>query len=85
MRWEAQVARIGEKRNACRILLGKQEGKRPLIDLDLGWKFILKWILEKYDGTVWTGLVWFRIGTSESSFEHGNVHSGSIKCREVPE
>jgi hypothetical protein len=24
------VARMGEKRNACRILLGKSEGKRPL-------------------------------------------------------
>jgi hypothetical protein len=25
---------------------------------------ILRWILERYDGVVWTGLVWLRIGTS---------------------
>jgi hypothetical protein len=30
MRWEGHVARMGEKRNACRILVGKAEVKRPL-------------------------------------------------------
>jgi hypothetical protein len=43
MRWAGHVARIGEKRNAYRILVGKPEGKRPL---ENGWT-ILKWILER--------------------------------------
>jgi hypothetical protein len=30
MRWEGHVARMGEKRNAYRLLVGKPEGKRPL-------------------------------------------------------
>jgi hypothetical protein len=30
MRWAGHVARMGEKRNAYRLLLGKPEGKRPL-------------------------------------------------------
>jgi hypothetical protein len=30
MRWVGHVARMGQKRNACRLLLGKPEGKRPL-------------------------------------------------------
>jgi hypothetical protein len=30
MRWAGHVARIGAKRNAYRILVGKLEGKRPL-------------------------------------------------------
>jgi hypothetical protein len=30
MRWAGHVARIGEKRHAYRILVGKPEGKRPL-------------------------------------------------------
>jgi hypothetical protein len=30
MRWAGHVARMGEKRNAYTILVGKPEGKRPL-------------------------------------------------------
>jgi hypothetical protein len=30
MRWAENVARMGEKRNAYRILAGKPGGKRPL-------------------------------------------------------
>jgi hypothetical protein len=30
MRWAGRVARIGNKRNVYRILMGKPEGKRPL-------------------------------------------------------
>jgi hypothetical protein len=30
MRWAGHIARMGEKRNAYRILVGKPEGKRPL-------------------------------------------------------
>jgi hypothetical protein len=30
MRWAGHVARMRAKRNACRILMGKPEGKRPL-------------------------------------------------------
>jgi hypothetical protein len=30
MRWAGHVTRMGEKRNAYRILVGKPEGKRPL-------------------------------------------------------
>jgi hypothetical protein len=29
-RWAGHVARLGEKRNAYRLLMGKPEGKRPL-------------------------------------------------------
>jgi hypothetical protein len=30
MRWEGYLPRMGEKRNAYRLLVGKPEGKRPL-------------------------------------------------------
>jgi hypothetical protein len=30
MRWAGHVARMGEERGVCRVLVGKQEGKRPL-------------------------------------------------------
>jgi hypothetical protein len=31
MRWAGHVARMGEKRNAYRLLVGNPEGKRPLV------------------------------------------------------
>jgi hypothetical protein len=47
MRWAGHVARMGEKRNAYRILVGKPEGKNHWEDQDVcGWT-ILKWILER--------------------------------------
>jgi hypothetical protein len=49
---------MGEKRNAYRLLVGNPEGKRPL-----GRPVILGWILERWDGVMWTGLAWLRIGT----------------------
>jgi hypothetical protein len=30
MRWAGHVTRMGEKKNACRLLVGMPEGKRPL-------------------------------------------------------
>jgi hypothetical protein len=30
MKWAGHVARMGEGRKACRVLVGKPEGKRPL-------------------------------------------------------
>jgi hypothetical protein len=30
MSWAGHVARMGEKRNVCRLLVGRTEGKRPL-------------------------------------------------------
>jgi hypothetical protein len=47
LRWAGHVARIGEKRNARRILVGKHEGKRHWEDQDVGGWTILKWILER--------------------------------------
>jgi hypothetical protein len=63
MRWAGHVARIGEKRNAYRLLVGKPKGKRPLGRPRCGGWIILGWILERWDGVMWTGLVWLRIGT----------------------
>jgi hypothetical protein len=37
MRWAGHVARIGEKRNAYRILVGKPEGKKQLGIQRLMW------------------------------------------------
>jgi hypothetical protein len=54
---------MGEKRNVCRILVGKPEGKRPLRRTRRTWVDNIKMDI-KYDGIVWIGLIWLRIGTS---------------------
>jgi hypothetical protein len=30
LRWARHVARMGEERNVCKVLVGRPEGKRPL-------------------------------------------------------
>jgi hypothetical protein len=59
VRWAGHVARIGEEKKLCRVLVGKPEGKprrrwEDRIRMDLkenGW------------GGVWSGFTWLRIGT----------------------
>jgi hypothetical protein len=64
MRWAGYVARTGEKRNAYRILVGKPEGRRPLGRTRRRWVDNIKMDLREigWDGVVWTGLIWLRIG-----------------------
>jgi hypothetical protein len=64
MRWTGNVESMGEKRNAYKILLRKPEGSGHYEDLEVSERIILKWMLEKQDGVVWTGSIWLRIGIS---------------------
>jgi hypothetical protein len=69
MRWAGHVARMGEKKNADKLLVGKPEGKRPLgrpthkwvgnIKMDLleiGWGAV-DWIGLARDRDKWRALV----------------------------
>jgi hypothetical protein len=69
MRWAGYVAGIGEKRRAYRLLVRKQEGKRPLgrprrrwVDiirmdlLEMGWGDV-DWIGLAKDRNRWRALV----------------------------
>ena len=40
------VACVGEKRNSCRIFVGKSEGQRPVQDLGVDGRIILKSVLK---------------------------------------
>jgi hypothetical protein len=55
----------GEKRNECRIFVGKLEGKRPLGRRRRRWVDNIKMDLLEigWDDVNWIG--WFRIGSSE--------------------
>jgi hypothetical protein len=52
-----------ERRDAYRVLVGRREGKRPLEDQGVDGRIILKLILRKLGGVVWTGLIWMRVRT----------------------
>jgi hypothetical protein len=69
MRWAVHVARMGEKRNVYRLLVGKPEGRRPLrrprrrwvdnvrMDLgEVGWSDV-DWIGLAQDRNRWRSLV----------------------------
>jgi hypothetical protein len=34
-------------------------------DVEVGGRILLQWILKKYDGLLWTGFIWLKIGTSD--------------------
>jgi hypothetical protein len=69
IRWAGHVARMGEKRNPYRLLVGKPEGKRPLGRLRRRWVDNIKmdlvhmewgvedWIVLAQDRDSWRALV----------------------------
>jgi hypothetical protein len=57
MRLVGHIARMVEKRNACRIVVGKPEGKRPLGKPRCRLVDNIKIILERWGGVVWTGSI----------------------------
>jgi hypothetical protein len=58
MRWAVHVARMGEKINAYRLLLGKPEGKKPLGRPRRRWVDYIKMVLLDIGcgGVDWIGL-----------------------------
>jgi hypothetical protein len=59
-------------------LIGKPEKKRLLENVGVDVRIILKLILIKLGGRMWTGFISLRIGTSGGSFERDNAPSSLI-------
>jgi hypothetical protein len=62
-RWAGYVARMGEKRGAYRILVGRPVGRRPLGRPRHRWEDNIKMDLQEVGCGTWTGLSWLGIGT----------------------
>jgi hypothetical protein len=58
MRWAGHVARIGEKRYAYRLLVGKPEGKRPLGRAKRRWVDNIRMVLGE---TGWGDVDWISL------------------------
>jgi hypothetical protein len=57
MRWAGHVARMGEKRGAYRILVGRHEGRRPLGRPRRRWENNIKMDFQKVGG----GMSWIEL------------------------
>jgi hypothetical protein len=51
IKWAGNLARMGEKRNAYRLLVGEPEGRRPLGRPRRRWldNYVLGWIFQSWD------------------------------------
>jgi transcription termination factor 2 len=80
MRWAGHVARMGDTRNAYRILVGKSEGKRPLGRPRRKWVDNIKMDLGEIG---WDGVDWIELAQDRDQWralgEHGGEPSGSLK------
>jgi hypothetical protein len=63
MGWAGHVARMGEKRGAYRILVGRPEGRPPLGRARHRWEDNIKMDLQEVGWGEWTGFSWLRTGT----------------------
>ena len=63
MRWARHVARMGERRGVCRVLVGNLRETGHFEDPGVDGRVILRWTSRKWEGVVGTGWSWLRIGT----------------------
>jgi hypothetical protein len=76
MRWAGHVVRMGEKRNAYRLLVGKPEGKRPLGRPRRSWVDSIRMDLLEIG---WGGVD--RIGLAQDRDKWGALVNAVLKLR----
>jgi hypothetical protein len=83
MRWAEHVARMGEKRKAYKLLVGKPEGKKPLGRPKCRWADNIRLDLRERE---WDGVAWIGLGLSQDRDKWGAIKNAvinvqdSIKC-----
>jgi hypothetical protein len=80
MRWAEHVARMGEKRNAYRILVGKPEGKRLLGRPRRRWVDNIKMDLREIG---WYGMVLWEPPTVQKNNSHRVAKAGDIYTLQI--
>jgi hypothetical protein len=73
IRWAGHVARVGEKRNAYRLLVGNPEGKRPLGRPRRRWVVNSKMDLREIG---WAGMDWIALALDRDQWR---VHVNAVK------
>ena len=62
MKWAWHVRRMGGGEGHAGFWWGRPRVRVHLEDLGIDGRIILKWMLGKWDGEAWAGLIWLRIG-----------------------
>ncbi|KAJ4440065.1 hypothetical protein ANN_08196 [Periplaneta americana] len=85
LRWAGHVARMGESRNAYRVLVGRPEGKRPLGRPRRRWEDNIKMDLREvgYDGRDWINLAqdrdqWRAYVRATMNLRNTNTHNAEL-------
>jgi hypothetical protein len=65
MSWTGHLAGMVEIRIVYTILVKNLKGRDHSEGVGIDGRIILKWILRKMCGKLWTGFIWLRIGTSD--------------------
>jgi hypothetical protein len=66
MRWAGHVARMGAKRGAYRILVGRPEGRRPLGRRRCRWEDTIKMDLQDVG---WVGMDWIELSQDRDRWQ----------------
>jgi hypothetical protein len=61
MMWAGHVARMGDRRGAYRVLVGRSDGKGPLGRPRHRWEDNIKIDFQEVGWGTWTGLLWLRL------------------------
>jgi hypothetical protein len=69
MRWSGHAAQMGEKRNAYRTLMGRPDGKRPLVRHKCRSVDSIKMELREIG---WGGVDWIHLDEDRGSCKYGN-------------
>jgi hypothetical protein len=75
MGWAGHVARMGEGRNVCRVLVGKPEGKRSLERPRCRWEDGIKMDLTEIG---WEGVEWIHLAQERDRW------AGCCECGDEP-
>jgi hypothetical protein len=65
MRWAGHVTRMGKRRGACRVLVGKPEGKRPLGKRRRRWEDNIKMDFQEVECG---GMYWIELAQDRDSW-----------------
>jgi hypothetical protein len=78
MRWAGHVVRMGERRNAYRLLMGKPEGKRPLGRPRHRWVYNIRMYIEEVG---WGDVDWIGLAQDRNRWR---AHVNSVLNLRVP-